>query len=73
MGNFDRQLTNMLDTMHREQLGPRIDNHCQWFYNTKSDIYHCPHTALFGKDLMARIPEWQAFNAGTFKHEEHTL
>ena len=75
MASFDRQLTNALDNMHRELYGGRVDPHCQWAYNSTTDIYHCPHTAVFGKDLMARMPSWAAFNnpASDTVHEEHTL
>lgn len=61
MGNFDRQLVNALDKLHRELYGGR-SMYCTWYYNGKSDIYHCPHTAVYGKDLMARMPEWAEFN-----------
>lgn len=77
MSNFDRQLTNALTTIHRELFGGRLDPACRWYYDSKSDIYHCPHTAVYGKDLMARIPEWAEFNDGPavskWNNQEHTL
>lgn len=65
MGAFDRQLVNALDNLHKDLMGGRAENHCQWFYNAKSDIYHCPHTAVYGKDLMERIPAFQDLNSET--------
>ena len=57
MSNLDRQIVNALDTLHREMFGGRLNPQCQWFYSGFKDIYHCPHTAIFGKDVIARIPE----------------
>lgn len=75
MSNFDRQVCNALDKIHLELRGGRLDPHCRWSYNGHSDIYHCPHTAIFGKDLMARILGWQDFNnqPPQLPHEEHKL
>ena len=63
MGNFDRQLVNALHKMHRSTMGTRVDPYCWWQYNGATDIYHCPHTAVFGKDLMERIPIAQHLNS----------
>ena len=59
MSNFDRQIANALDAYHRELFGGR-GGVCQWYYHGVKDIYHCPHTAIFGKDLMARMPNWSS-------------
>jgi len=57
VSNADRQIVNMLDTIHREMFGTRtLETHCQWYYDGKTDIYHCPHTAVFGKEVIGRIP-----------------
>jgi len=60
VGNFDRQLANALDKVHRELFGGNKSD-CRWYYSGKLDIYHCPHTAIYGKDLMAMIPEWNSY------------
>lgn len=76
MGNFDRQIANVLARMHRQTRGG--DGSCRWYYSGKLDLYHCPHTAIYGKDLMLEIPEWNDFNSGRnaaldAPHEEHNL
>jgi hypothetical protein len=74
VSNFDRQVTNALRRMHLEAMGPRIESSCRWYYNSKNDVYHCPHAAIFGKDLMARIPDWNKFNQGpATDHHEHRI
>ena len=80
MSNFDRQVANALVKIHRELYGGKLSD-CRWYYNAKSDIYHCPHTAISGKDLMARMPDWTDFNASNptkvqwdnSPESEHTL
>mgnify|MGYP001603195055 CR=1 FL=1 len=62
MSNLDRQITNALDKIHRELNGGRMPSGCRWYYSSSTDIYHCPHTAIRGSDLMQRIPEWLAYN-----------
>lgn len=61
MGNFDRQVANALVRLHRELFGHHSDT-CRWHYNGKSDIYHCPHMAIYGKDLMPQVPDWVRWN-----------
>lgn len=82
MGNFDRQLTNYLDKIHRQMFGTRNGmEQCRWYYSSKQDIYHCPHTAIYGKDLMPKIPEWTDLTGQTTAKDdwddspesEHTL
>ena len=79
MSAFDRQLVNTLDAMHKDLFGGRMENHCQWAYNSRTDIYHCPHTAVYGKDLMERIPAAQDLNseanteAWLQRDQEHNL
>ena len=80
MGNFDRQVANALSRIHRQLFGSRKPE-CRWYYSSKQDIYHCPHTAIYGKDLMREIPEWNDFNERTdakvdwdsSPESEHTL
>ncbi len=80
MGNFNRQLTNALSRIHRQMFGGRMPE-CRWYYSSKQDLYHCPHTAVFGKDLMLEIPAWIEFSGQTDAKEqwgnspesEHTL
>ena len=43
---------------------------CRWYYSSNQDIYHCPHTAIFGKDLMPHIAEWREFNGQTEAKEK---
>ena len=58
MGNIDRRIANVLTAIHRELFGVRrVQPQCRWYYDGNTDIYHCPHTAVFGKDVMARIPD----------------
>ncbi len=74
MGNFDRQIANALSKLHRELFGGHMEAACRWHYNSKSDIYHCPHTAIFGKALMEHLPDWEEFNQGpATDHQEHNL
>tara|TARA_Y100000310_G_scaffold328215_1_gene395974 strand:+ start:937 stop:1188 length:252 start_codon:yes stop_codon:yes gene_type:complete len=61
MGQFDRQIANALDKVHRDLSGVN-NGDCRWFYSGKLDIYHCPHTAIAGKDLMLLIPDWEHWN-----------
>ncbi len=57
MSNIDKQIVNALDTIHREMFGTRKDDSpCRWYYSGFKDIYHCEHTALFGGEVIARIP-----------------
>ena len=65
MSNLDKQIANALDTLHRQIWGGRAVDGCRWYYSHAEDIYHCPHTAIRGKDLMQEIPEWLAFNEST--------
>ena len=60
LSNLDKQITNALDKMHLEINGGRTASGCRWYYSSSQDIYHCPHTAIRGSDLMQRIPEWLA-------------
>ena len=69
MSNFDRQVANALARIHRELFGGQAPP-CRWYYSASQDIYHCPHTAIFGKDLMAQIPEWKEFNEPTLAQEQ---
>lgn len=56
MSNIDRQITNIFTAIHREQFGARhTEPQCRWYYDSNTDIYHCPHTAVYGKDIIARI------------------
>lgn len=79
MGNFERQLSNALRRIHRQIRGS--DGVCRWYYSSKRNIYHCPHTAIYGKDLMLQIPGWREFNERTeakvewdrSPESEHTL
>tara|TARA_Y100000310_G_scaffold342019_1_gene443360 strand:- start:573 stop:824 length:252 start_codon:yes stop_codon:yes gene_type:complete len=64
MGQFDRQIANALDKVHRDLAGAN-DGDCRWYYSGKLDIYHCPHTAISGTDLMALIPDWAQWNTMT--------
>lgn len=58
MGNIDRQIANILVKIHREAYGTRThDGHCRWYYSGHLDIYHCPHTAVYGKDVIGRLPD----------------
>jgi len=63
MGNFERQVANALTRIHRQIRGG--DGSCRWYYSGKQDIYHCPHTAIYGKDLMREVPAWNDFNERT--------
>lgn len=63
MSNLDRQIANTLVRIHRELFGNSSDS-CWWFYSGKLDIYHCPHTAIYGKDLLAQLPDWVRWNTG---------
>ena len=57
MSDIDRQISNVLTTIHREQFGTRrIDPHCRWQYDGNTDIYSCPHTAVQGREVIPRIP-----------------
>lgn len=57
MSNIDRQIVNRLDTLHRELFGGHMDNHCRWYYSSIVDVYHCPHTAFKGSEIIALIPD----------------
>jgi hypothetical protein len=82
MSNIDRQIANVLTHIHREQFGARtISPHCRWYYEGNTDIYHCPHTAVFGKEVISRIPSpynqglnpaWEAWQSSPLK-DTHPL
>ena len=80
MGNFERQVANALSRIHRNMFGGNSPE-CRWYYSSKQDIYHCPHTAIYGKDLMMEIPAWNNFTGQTeaksawdgSPESEHTL
>jgi len=55
MSNIDRQIANVLVKIHREIMGGD-GSECRWYYSGHLDIYHCPHTAIFGKEVMDHIP-----------------
>lgn len=62
MGHLDRQIANALDRVHRELTGTNTGD-CRWYHSGHRDIYHCPHTAVHGRDLMAMIPAWNTWNS----------
>jgi len=75
MSNIDKQIANMLDRIHRELYGGRMSP-CRWYYNGTKDVYHCPHTAVFGKEVFTRLPNPFIVDhnpALDVVHEDHTL
>jgi len=56
VSSIDKQIVNRLLKMHQEMLGPRADNYCRWYYDGNTDIYHCSHTAFYGKDVISGLP-----------------
>jgi len=50
----DKQIASVLRQIHQETLGVS-DASCRWYYSHSTDIYHCSHTAIFGKDVIPRV------------------
>ena len=63
---IDKQIVNILDRLHSSQ--GHGHHPCQWYYSGSKDIYHCPHTAFKGSEVIPLIQNYYQ-EASTTKTE----
>lgn len=60
MNILERQIASSLDQIHAE-LAQSKGSRCRWEYDGGKDTYSCPHIAISGRDMVARIDRFNYY------------